>query len=59
LKSIECPQCSALIKIPEDVVMGEILDCPDCGTELEVIEVKESGKIEISTAEIEGEDWGE
>jgi len=58
LKTIECPQCSALIKIPEDVVMGEILDCPDCGTELEVIEVKES-EIEISTAEIEGEDWGE
>ena len=58
MKSIECPHCSALIKIPEDVVMGEILDCPDCGTELEVIEVKESG-IEISTAEIEGEDWGE
>ncbi len=58
MKTIECPQCSALIKIPEDVVMGEILDCPDCGTELEVIEVKES-EIEISTAEIEGEDWGE
>jgi len=38
--------------------MGEILDCPDCGTELEVIEVNESG-IKISTAEIEGEDWGE
>jgi alpha-aminoadipate carrier protein LysW len=59
LKPIECPQCGVLIDIPEDVVMGEILDCPDCGTELEVIEISESGEIEISTAEIEGEDWGE
>jgi alpha-aminoadipate carrier protein LysW len=58
LRSIECPQCGATIEVPDDVVMGEILDCPDCGTELEVIEVNDS-EIKISTAEIEGEDWGE
>ena len=58
MRSIECPQCGALIEVPDDVVMGEILDCPDCGTELEVIEVNDN-EIKISTAEIEGEDWGE
>jgi alpha-aminoadipate carrier protein LysW len=33
----ECPVCGAEIKLPEDTVMGELLECSDCGTELEVV----------------------
>ncbi|MFX1519910.1 MAG: lysine biosynthesis protein LysW [Promethearchaeota archaeon] len=55
---VECPECCAEIDAPEDVMVGEILDCPDCGVEVEVKEVNGNG-IEICMAEIEGEDWGE
>jgi len=55
---IKCPNCDADIKIPPDVIKGEILSCPDCGLEVEVTEMK-GGKVEVRVAEIEGEDWGE
>ncbi|HDO42012.1 MAG TPA: lysine biosynthesis protein LysW [Candidatus Bathyarchaeota archaeon] len=44
--------------IPDDVISGEIVSCPDCGLDLEV-KLEENGKITLEPAEIEGEDWGE
>jgi alpha-aminoadipate carrier protein LysW len=44
--------------VPDDVVVGEIITCPDCGTDFEVSEVKEKG-VSIKPAETVGEDWGE
>ena len=32
----ECPVCGANISVADDVVKGELLECDDCGTELEV-----------------------
>jgi alpha-aminoadipate carrier protein LysW len=58
LYDIECPECCGEIGAPNDVMEGEILDCPDCGVEVEVREINGNG-IEICMAEIEGEDWGE
>jgi alpha-aminoadipate carrier protein LysW len=55
---VKCPNCDADIKIPSDVIKGEILSCPDCGLEVEVTEIKRD-KVEVKVAEIEGEDWGE
>jgi alpha-aminoadipate carrier protein LysW len=51
-----CPECDAKLTIPENAVAGEIVDCPECGQELEVTNA-ETG--EVRAAETEGEDWGE
>jgi len=56
--NIECKDCGAQISIPEDVVIGEIVSCPDCGGEFEVTSNSE-GKIGLKPAESVGEDWGE
>ena len=34
----KCPECGALIDIEEDEVeQGEIISCPDCAVELEIV----------------------
>ncbi|MBS7246994.1 MAG: lysine biosynthesis protein LysW [Candidatus Freyarchaeota archaeon] len=38
-------------------MIGEIIDCPDCGVELEVVSVDED-KVVLQTVAVE-EDWGE
>ena len=53
-----CPDCLAEIKVPDDVMVGELIECPDCGLELEVEKI-EGGEIEIQRLAIEKEDWGE
>jgi alpha-aminoadipate carrier protein LysW len=55
---IECKDCGVELNVPEDVVVGEIVSCPDCGGEFEVIS-NSNGKIELKPAESVGEDWGE
>ena len=55
---VKCEECDAEIKIPTDSIEGEIVSCPDCGGEFEVISNSE-GKIELKPAESVGEDWGE
>ena len=51
-----CPECEATIDVAEDVEEGEILECPECGVELEVVGVD---PLELSPAPQEEEDWGE
>tara|TARA_B100001013_G_scaffold270441_1_gene171636 strand:- start:1669 stop:1839 length:171 start_codon:yes stop_codon:yes gene_type:complete len=53
----KCIECDASIKIPSDVMQGEIVSCQDCGLDFEV-EVK-SENINLKKAEEVGEDWGE
>ncbi len=53
-----CPECDAEVKIPDDVIIGEIVSCPDCGQELEIVEIT-NGNVRVKIAEVEGEDWGE
>jgi len=55
---LTCLECGGEIEIPEDVISGEIVSCPDCGMDYEV-EIAENGEIKLKPAEIEGEDWGE
>lgn len=52
----ECPVCAAEIQLPEDTVQGELIECPDCGTELEVTSVN---PFALQEAPSEEEDWGE
>jgi len=51
-----CPECEAKIELGEDVETGEIVECPDCGVELEVTNL-EPPKLELAPEE--EEDWGE
>jgi len=51
-----CPECAAEIELDDDVLEGEIVDCPDCGVELEVVSVD---PLALDLAPEEEEDWGE
>ncbi len=51
-----CPECGFAIPIAADTVKGEILQCGDCGVELEVINLE---PLEMALAPEEEEDWGE
>jgi alpha-aminoadipate/glutamate carrier protein LysW len=53
----KCPDCQAVIAVPEDAVQGEIVSCPDCGLDLEVTKTGES--FAIKALVVEKEDWGE
>ena len=54
----ECQECGAEISVPDDAVIGEIVTCPDCGTDFEVASNTQH-KIELKPAETVGEDWGQ
>lgn len=56
IKLAVCVECNAALEIPSDAVQGEILDCPDCGVELEVVNPQTE---ELRVAEAAEEDWGE
>ena len=51
-----CSECGFAITIAADTVKGEILQCGDCGVELEVINIE---PLELALAPEEEEDWGE
>lgn len=55
-KVAECPECAADVVLPDDVLEGEIVVCPECGVELEVVSVDPA---ELDLAPEEEEDWGE
>ena len=51
-----CPECEAVVELAADTEEGEIITCPDCGVELEVISIE---PVELTLAPTEEEDWGE
>lgn len=53
---VECPECAATVPLQDDVVEGEIVQCAECGVELEVVI---DGGIALRLAPEEEEDWGE
>ena len=55
-KQAECPECAADVPLPDDVMEGEIVHCPECGVELEVIDLNPPT---LALAPKEEEDWGE
>ncbi|MBI1873840.1 MAG: lysine biosynthesis protein LysW [Acidobacteria bacterium] len=52
----KCLECDADIILDDTVEEGEIVDCPDCGTEFEV---KATSPATLAYAPKEEEDWGE
>lgn len=55
--STECPVCAGAVDVPGDVILGELLDCGECGSELEVTRISPS--VEVTEAPMAAEDWGE
>jgi alpha-aminoadipate carrier protein LysW len=53
-----CAECGAVIVVPEDAIVGEIVSCKDCSSEYEVSELS-NGVAVLKPAEQVGEDWGE
>ncbi len=54
--TVTCIECAGIVPLASDVVLGEIVQCPDCGVELEVVSL-EPFAVELAP-EVE-EDWGE
>ena len=54
--SATCPICEASLEIKDDTVIGELMVCDDCGTELEVTS---TDPVKIEEAPEVEEDWGE
>lgn len=54
----QCQECGAEINVPDDMMIGEILTCPDCGGDFELAS-KSEAKLELKPAETVGEDWGQ
>jgi alpha-aminoadipate carrier protein LysW len=52
----KCPECAGNVDVHEGVVLSEILECPQCRAELEVIA---TGPVLLALAPEIEEDWGE
>lgn len=53
----ECPVCAGSVDVASDVIVGELLDCGECGSELEVTVLAPS--LTLAEAPMSAEDWGE
>jgi alpha-aminoadipate carrier protein LysW len=56
MSDVLCIECEGVVEVADDVMLGELLECPDCGAELEVVNLNPLS-LELAP-EIE-EDWGE
>lgn len=56
MSTIECVECGDNVQVADDVMQDEVLECFDCGAELEIVTL-DPLTIELAP-EIE-EDWGE
>lgn len=51
-----CLECEARLELDDDVELAEIVVCPDCGMELEVVSLD---PVTLAPAPELEEDWGE
>lgn len=54
--TVSCVICEGKITVPENVMIGEVVICGDCGSELEIVGL--DPVILAEAPEIQ-EDWGE
>ncbi len=54
-RQCECPECAATLTL-DDVMVGELIPCIECGAELEIMGVD---PLTIELAPEVEEDWGE
>lgn len=53
---VECPTCGGDLKVKEGTEVGEVITCPDCGTNHEVTS---TSPVALQPAPEVEEDWGE
>lgn len=51
-----CPECEAEITLDQTAEVNEIIVCPDCGVDLEIVSLEPPA---LELAPMEEEDWGE
>ena len=51
-----CPECEGTVALAEPVRLSDIAECPDCSSELEVVELN---PVTLALAPEIEEDWGE
>ena len=56
MTTVLCTECDCNIELTDDLVIGEIIVCPDCGIELEVMSLE---PLSVDLAPQVEEDWGE
>jgi alpha-aminoadipate carrier protein LysW len=56
MSNTNCPECEADIALEAGTEISEIIVCPDCGVDLEVLSLE---PVQIDLAPMEEEDWGE
>lgn len=56
MSTVTCTECAAEIELIENTESGEIIVCPDCGVDLEVVSLDPAV---VELAPMEQEDWGE
>ncbi len=55
-KKIKCLECHGEITVADDTQAGEVITCPECSTDLEVLSVN---PIKLAPAPVAQEDWGQ
>ena len=56
MSTVVCLECEAEITLEDDAEVNEIIVCPDCGVDLEIVSLDPA---QIELAPMEEEDWGE
>lgn len=56
MATVQCTECGGDLTVEANAVVGEILVCPECGAEQELVSTKPP-KVELAP-EVR-EDWGE
>lgn len=56
MANVICMECEGDVVVQANVIVGEIIECPECGVELEVISVN---PLTLELAPEVEEDWGE
>ncbi len=56
IRAVICPECEAEITLPANIMQNELIACPDCAADLEIISLN---PVEIALAPEVEEDWGE
>jgi alpha-aminoadipate/glutamate carrier protein LysW len=51
-----CPVCDGDVELADDAVEGELIECPDCGSELEITGL---APVTLAEAPESEEDWGQ
>lgn len=55
-EALLCPVCGAVLDIPADAMLNELITCGDCGSELEIVSLQ---PLMVELAPPCEEDWGE